>query len=101
MVKVKSSETRQSVLKKIRDDPQFYLESSIVVSNARDLLFFEMQTETVNEMSRIVEDIRAQEEVESVSPDLIQKAYYFEIWRDRMLEDSKKRRKDMFGTVHP
>ena len=82
-------------MKKIRDDPQFFVESSVVVSNARDILFFEMQTETVNEMSRIVEDIRGLEEVESVSPDLIQKMYSFEIWRDRMLEDAKKGRKEL------
>jgi DNA-binding Lrp family transcriptional regulator len=89
VVKVKESESRPSIMKKIRDDPQFYVESSILVSNARDLLFLEMQTETVNEMSRIVEDIRALPEVESVSPDLIQKVYYFDIWRDHMLEDAK------------
>jgi DNA-binding Lrp family transcriptional regulator len=99
MVKVKSPESRPSVLKKIRDDPQFFVESSIVVSNALDLLFFEMQTETVIEMSRIIEDIRALEEVESVSQDLIQKMYYFEIWRDRMLEDAKKGRKELIGPL--
>jgi DNA-binding Lrp family transcriptional regulator len=95
VVKLKSAESRPSVLKKLREDPQFYVDSSIVVSNARDLLFFEMQTETVNEMSRIVEDIRALKEVESVSPDLIQKVYYFEIWRDRMLEDAMNKKSEM------
>ena len=92
LVKVKESGSRSAILKKIRDDPQFYVESSILVSNAPNLLFFEMQTETVNEMSRIVEDIRALKEVESVSPDLIQKVYYFDIWRDQMIEDSKFRK---------
>lgn len=86
VVKLKSSEYRSAILKKIREDPLFYVDSSVVVSNSTDLLFFEMQTETVNEMSRIVEDLRALKEVESVAPDLIQKVYYFEIWRDRMLD---------------
>jgi DNA-binding Lrp family transcriptional regulator len=93
LVKVKSSESRPSVLKRVRDDPQFYVVSSILVSNSRDLLFFEMQTETVNEMSRMVDGIRAMEEVESVSSDLIHKVFYFEIWRDHMLTDFKKRKK--------
>jgi DNA-binding Lrp family transcriptional regulator len=95
VVKLKSSESRPAILKKLREDPQFYVDSSIVVSNARDMLFFEMLTETVNEMSRIVEDIQALKEVESVSPDLIQKVYYFEIWRDRMLEDARARRSEI------
>jgi DNA-binding Lrp family transcriptional regulator len=92
VVRVKDSESRPAILKKIRDDPQFYVESSILVSNASNQLFFEMQTETVNEMSRVVEDIRGLKEVESVSPDLIQKAYYFDIWRDQMLEEIKTRK---------
>lgn len=95
VVKLKSPESRPTILKKLREDPHFYVDSSIVVSNARDLLFFEMLTETVQEMSMIVEDIRALKEVESVSPDLIQKVYYFEIWRDRMIEDAKTRRSEM------
>jgi len=90
VVKVKSPESRASVLKKLRDDPQFYIVSTIVVSNAPDLLFVEMLTETVNEMNSTVEDIRSLEEVESVSPDLIQKVSNFEIWRDHMLEDTRR-----------
>ncbi|HEY3419295.1 MAG TPA: AsnC family transcriptional regulator [Methanomassiliicoccales archaeon] len=93
IVKLKKAGSRPSILKKIRDDPQFYVDSSVVVSNARDLLFFEMQTESVIEMSRIVEDIRALKEVDSVSSDLIQKVYYFDIWRDRMIEDPKQKGK--------
>ena len=93
VVKLRSAEYRAAILRKIREDPQFFVGSSVVVSNSTDLLFLEMQTETVNEMSRIIEDLRALKEVDSVSPDLIQKVYYFETWRDRMLDGPHRTRK--------
>ena len=89
VTKIKTAESRPAILKKIRDDHRSYVTSEIVVSNARDLLFHEMETQSVNEMSKIVADIQALPDVESVSSDLIQKVYYFDIWRDHMLENLK------------
>jgi DNA-binding Lrp family transcriptional regulator len=94
LVKLKTSESRPMMLRKIREDPLFHVSSSIVVSNAPDKLFLEVETESVNEIGQIVQDLRDRKEVESVSSDLLQKVYYFDTWRDWILKDGKHETKN-------
>ncbi|OPY31877.1 MAG: HTH-type transcriptional regulator Ptr1 [Methanomassiliicoccales archaeon PtaU1.Bin124] len=93
IVKLASVSSRDPVLKKMREDPDFHLLNSWVISNKPNMLYFEVQTGTVGEMDGIVHSLRALEDVESVQADISLEEHIFETWRDRSLEAMTFRKK--------
>jgi len=90
-VKLRSSASRVSVAKSLRENPLFNLSSYILISNVLDMLYVSIFTETVKEASEIINALRNQPEVVTVKANLITEEYFFETWVDRMIEEGKIR----------
>ena len=88
-VRLKGAGSRPAILKKMREDPDFHLLNSWIISNKPNMLYFEVQTESVAEMNGIVEELRNCSDVESLQADISLEEHIFETWRDRSLETMK------------
>jgi DNA-binding Lrp family transcriptional regulator len=90
-VKVKGPDARSEVMKTMRNDPQYRLLNSWTLSNAPNMLYFEVQTETVDEMEEIVTGLRSSPSVDSVMTDINMEEHIFSTWRDDMMEKIEKK----------
>jgi DNA-binding Lrp family transcriptional regulator len=87
LVKVRSSECRDAVVRMMRNDPPFFLMNSWIISNTPNTLYFEVQTETVGQMNAMVQKLHSMDEVQSISLFVNMEEHFFDIWTHRMIDE--------------